>query len=79
MQELRDRTKSFALRVVKIYTSLPKTTEAQVMGKQVLRSGKRCGKLSRSLPGTIGRRISIENGNRRTRVGRNTIVVRTPG
>ena len=38
-EELRDRTKSFALRVVKVYRSLPKTADAQVMGKQLLRSG----------------------------------------
>jgi four helix bundle protein len=38
-QVLRDRTKSFALRVIKMYCSLPKSTEAQVLGKQVLRSG----------------------------------------
>ena len=38
-QELRDRTKSFALRIVKMYCSLPKSTEAQVLGKQALRSG----------------------------------------
>jgi four helix bundle protein len=38
-QELRDRTKQFALRVIKMYCALPKSTEAQVLGKQVLRSG----------------------------------------
>jgi four helix bundle protein len=37
--ELRDRTKQFALRVIRLFTSLPKTTEAQVIGKQLLRSG----------------------------------------
>jgi four helix bundle protein len=37
--ELRARTKSFALRVVKVYRSLPKTADAQVMGKQLLRCG----------------------------------------
>lgn len=37
--ELRKRTKEFALRVVRMYVALPKTTEAQVLGKQVLRSG----------------------------------------
>lgn len=42
-QDLRDRTKSFALRIVKLYAALPKTTEAQVMGKQVLRSGTSVG------------------------------------
>ncbi len=38
-QELRDRTKDFALRIIKMYCSLPKSTEAQVLGKQALRSG----------------------------------------
>lgn len=36
---LRDRTKQFALRIIRMFGALPKTTEAQVMGKQVLRSG----------------------------------------
>jgi len=39
MEGLRDRTKRFALRIVKMYGSLPKQTAAQVIGKQVLRSG----------------------------------------
>jgi four helix bundle protein len=40
---LADRTKAFALRIIRLYTSLPKTTEAQVIGKQVLRSGTSIG------------------------------------
>jgi four helix bundle protein len=36
---LRDRTKSFALRITKMYCSLLKSAEAQVLGKQALRSG----------------------------------------
>ncbi len=39
MQGLRDRTKKFALRTVRMFSSLPKRTEAQVLGKQALRSG----------------------------------------
>ncbi len=39
MEGLRDRTKQFALRIVKLYSKLPKSNEAQVLGKQVLRSG----------------------------------------
>ncbi|MGI8982384.1 MAG: four helix bundle protein [Pirellulaceae bacterium] len=39
MEGLRERTKQFALRVVRLYTSLPVTTLAQTLGKQVLRSG----------------------------------------
>ncbi len=42
-QELKDRTKSFAIRIVKMYRSLPKETDAQVIGKQVLRSGTSVG------------------------------------
>ncbi len=38
-----DRTKAFALRIVRLYAALPKTTEAQVIGKQVLRSGTSVG------------------------------------
>lgn len=39
MEGLRERTKQFALRVVRLYTSLPMTTLGQTLGKQVLRSG----------------------------------------
>ena len=40
---LRDRTKAFAIRIVKLYVALPKSHEAQVLGKQVLRSGTSIG------------------------------------
>jgi four helix bundle protein len=36
---LRDRTKKFALRVIRLFTALPKTDEARTIGKQLLRSG----------------------------------------
>ena len=42
-KDLKIRTKFFALRIVKMYAQLPKTTEAQVIGKQVLRSGTSVG------------------------------------
>jgi len=38
-EELRDRTKAFALRVIRLYRSLPSAAEAQVMEKQLLRCG----------------------------------------
>ena len=38
-EDLKERTRRFALRIIRLYTSLPKTTEAQVIGRQVLRSG----------------------------------------
>ena len=36
--DLRQRTKNFALRIIRMYGKLPMKTEAQVIGKQVLRS-----------------------------------------
>src|SRR5213078_4393177 len=42
-KDLRDRTKSFALRIVRMFSALSKTTEAQVLGKQLLRSGTSIG------------------------------------
>jgi four helix bundle protein len=42
-QPLGERTKVLALQIISIYASLPKTTEAQIIGKQVLRSGTSVG------------------------------------
>jgi four helix bundle protein len=41
--DLRTRTKQFALRIVRLFAALPKSTEAQVIGKQLLRSGTSVG------------------------------------
>jgi four helix bundle protein len=41
--DLPERTKTFALRVIRMYSTLPKTNEAQTLGKQVLRSGTSVG------------------------------------
>src|ERR1043166_4614487 len=41
--DLEKRTTDFALRIVKLFSALPKTTEAQVLGKQLLRSGTSVG------------------------------------
>ena len=41
--DLKDRTKKFALRITRMYSSLPRSMEAQVLGKQVLRSGTSVG------------------------------------
>ena len=37
-EQLKRRTKAFALRVIRLYKSLPANTESQVIGKQLLRS-----------------------------------------
>ena len=41
--DLRERTKNFALSIVRLFAKLPKTTEAQVLGRQLLRSGTSVG------------------------------------
>src|SRR5687768_5616137 len=38
-RQMQTRTKSFAVRVIRMFQRLPKTDEARVLGKQVLRSG----------------------------------------
>jgi four helix bundle protein len=43
ISDLRQRTKQFALRIIRLYKALPKTVEAQVIAKQVLRSGTSVG------------------------------------
>jgi four helix bundle protein len=40
---LRQRTKTFALRVIRLFGALPKTFAAQILGKQTLRSGTSVG------------------------------------
>ena len=41
--DLRKRTTTFALRIIRLFGALPKNAQAQVLGKQVLRSGTSVG------------------------------------
>jgi four helix bundle protein len=41
--DLRTRTKQFSLRIIRLFGAVPKTIEAQVLGKQLLRSGTSVG------------------------------------
>jgi four helix bundle protein len=38
-EQLRARTKQFAIRVVRVFKGLPKSDEARIIGKQLLRAG----------------------------------------
>jgi len=40
---LRERTKQYAMRIVRLYMALPKSNPAQILGKQLLRSGTSTG------------------------------------
>jgi four helix bundle protein len=43
MKDLKERTKAFSLRIIRLYSALPKSTEAQIIGKQLFRSGTSVG------------------------------------
>ena len=43
VQDLVERTKAFALKVIDLYSRLPGTTLAQVMGRQLLKAGTSVG------------------------------------
>src|SRR5436190_23261659 len=43
MNTLRDRAKSFALRIIRLFSALPKNEAARVLGRQMLRSGTSVG------------------------------------
>jgi four helix bundle protein len=42
-QDLKARTKQFALRILRLYRALPAKEEARILGRQVLRSGTSVG------------------------------------
>jgi four helix bundle protein len=41
--DLKTRTKEFALQIIKLFRTLPRSDEARVIGKQILRSGTSVG------------------------------------
>ncbi len=41
--DLRQRTRYYAVSIIRIFTDLPRSTEAQIIGKQMLRSGTSVG------------------------------------
>lgn len=43
VQQMQRRTKDFALRTIRLYRALPKTDEARIIGKQLLRSATSVG------------------------------------
>ena len=45
---LQQRTKDYSLKIVHLFRALPKTSEAQILGKQLLRSGTSVGANTRS-------------------------------
>lgn len=42
-RDLGERTKQFAMRVIRLYSSLPRTDVARILGRQLLRAGTSVG------------------------------------
>ncbi|MGP8198327.1 MAG: four helix bundle protein [Limisphaerales bacterium] len=42
-KDLRERTKSFARRIIRLFAALPRNTASQILGRQLLRSGTSIG------------------------------------
>ena len=42
-RDLKQRTKAFALRIIKLYSALPRRGDAKVLGNQILKSGTSVG------------------------------------
>jgi len=43
LPDLKQRTKQFAFRIIRLYRNLPATDEAKILGKRLLRSGTSVG------------------------------------
>ena len=76
-QDLRDRTKAFAIRIVRLYRSLPYRTDTQVLGKQLirLRNSRRC-ELPGCRSGQVEGRMGRENRHCCRRGRRNSVLAR---
>ena len=63
-QELKDRTKQFALRIMNLVDALPKTTSTIAIGRQIIRSETSVGANYRgSMSGQIKGRMYFKAGN----------------
>ena len=59
--EMKARTKRFALRIIRLSAALPKSREADVLGRQVLKSGTSIGANYREAVRASSRRHFITN------------------
>jgi four helix bundle protein len=60
-EELKARTKKFALRIIRLSAALPKTRESDVLCRQVLRSGTSIGANYREAVRASSRRHFVSN------------------
>jgi hypothetical protein len=62
--DLRLRTKRFALELLRLVRDLPHQHDAELIGRQLLRSGTSCGELSSRMPSTLQARVRRETRGR---------------
>jgi four helix bundle protein len=60
-EEMKQRTKQFALRIIRLSAALPKSREADVLGRQLLKSGTSIGANYREAIRASSRRHFVTN------------------
>jgi len=60
-EEMKHRTKQFALRIIRLSAALPKNREADVLGRQLLKSGTSIGANYREAVRASSRRHFVSN------------------
>jgi len=81
--DLRERTKNFALRIVQMFSTLPKTTEAQVLGSNYCDPELLLGQTTEKRTAVEAKRSSSRNvvtacaKSKKLRIGSNCSLLRT--
>src|SRR5438477_10790100 len=75
--EMKKRTQSFSLRILKLAEALPRTRSGNMIATQIVRRRNLCsGELSRPLPIEIARRLHQQDRHRGRRSRRNFVLAR---
>lgn len=61
IEQLKKETREFAIQVVQFYRQLPQTEEAQVIGREILRSGTTAGAKFAAAAGALTKKRFEEN------------------
>jgi len=73
--EVRQRTKQFAIRIVRLFRSLPKSDDARTIGRQLLRSGTSVAANYRAVSGAVKGGVRRQDGYSRRRGRWNCVLV----
>jgi four helix bundle protein len=76
-EELRNRSKQFGFRIISLFQKLPRSPGAQILGKQLMRSGTSVGANYRAV-GQVEARIYSQDRHRRRGSRRDCFLARMP-